>query len=157
LFVVTMYGRRMATDSEAIAALIYAYAERLDAGDLQGVAQLFAHATLRTDGFEGQRRGSAEVLELYRSMTMLYDGRPCTKHVTTNLIIEVDEAGGNATARSYFTVLQARPELPLQIIIAGRYHDRFARIDGAWCFTDRLMFLDLLGDLRFHLRFALTS
>jgi hypothetical protein len=74
--------------------------------------------------------------------------------VTANLIVEVDEAGATATARSYFTVLQARPGLPLQIMIAGHYHDRFARIDSAWCFTDRLMFVDVLGDLRFHLKFA---
>ena len=86
---------------------------------------------------------------------MLYDGKPCTKHVTTNLIIEVDESGKTATVRSYYTVLQARPELPLQIIIAGHYHDRFARIDGAWCFTDRLIFIDLMGDLRYHLKFNL--
>ncbi len=141
---------------DAITALLFSYAERLDAGDLEGVAQLFAHATLRTDGFEGERRGRAEVLELYRGMVALYDGKPCTKHVTTNVVIEVDEPNGTATAHSYFSVLQARPELPLQVIIAGRYHDRFARIAGAWCFTDRLMFVDLLGDLRFHLKFNLA-
>ena len=141
---------------EAITTLLFSYAERLDAGDLEGVAQLFAHATLRTDGFEGERRGSAEVLELYRGMVALYDGKPCTKHVTTNVIIEVNEPQDAASARSYFSVLQARPELPLQVIIAGRYHDRFARVAGAWRFTDRLMFVDLLGDLRFHLKFNMA-
>ena len=30
---------------EAIAALIYAYAEKLDHGDFEGVARLFAHGT----------------------------------------------------------------------------------------------------------------
>ena len=151
----TVYCGRMATDSDAIANLIYTYAERLDAGDLEGVAGLFAHATLRNDGFDGAFRGTDDILELYRNSAMLYDGKPCTKHVTTNLIIEVDESGKTATTRSYYTVLQARPELPLQIIIAGRYHDRFARIDGAWCFTDRLIFIDLMGDLRYHLKFSL--
>ena len=151
----TVYCGRMATDSGAIANLIYTYAERLDAGDLEGVASLFAHATLRNDGFDGAFRGTEDILQLYRNSAMLYDGKPCTKHVTTNLIIEVDESGKTATVRSYYTVLQARPELPLQIIIAGRYHDRFARIDGAWCFTDRLIFIDLMGDLRYHLKFSL--
>jgi len=146
----------MVTDHDAIAALIYTYAERLDAGDLAGVASLFAHATLRTDGVDGAVRGADDILRLYRNSAMLYDGKPCTKHGTTNLIIEVDESGKTATARSYYTVLQARPELPLQIIIAGRYHDRFARVDGAWGFTDRLIFIDLMGDLRHHLKFNLT-
>lgn len=146
----------MVTDHDAIAALIYTYAERLDAGDLEGVADLFAHATLRNDGVDGSFRGAEDILRLYRSSAMLYDGKPCTKHVTTNLIIEVEESGKTASARSYYSVLQARPELPLQIIIAGRYHDRFARIDGAWGFTDRLIFIDLTGDLRYHLKFNLN-
>jgi len=142
----------MATASEAIATLIYAYAERLDAGDFEAVAQLFAQSTFRSDRRPEIRRGSAEVLEVYRSMVAVYDGKPCTKHVTTNLILEIDEAAGTAAARSYFTVLQARPELPLQVILTGRYQDRFARADGAWHFTDRLILIDLIGDLRFHLK-----
>ena len=146
----------MVTDHDAIAALIYTYAERLDAGDLEGVASLFAHATLRNDGFDAAFRGTQDILRLYRNSATLYDGKPCTKHVTTNVIIEVDESGKTAAARSYYTVLQARPELPLQIIIAGRYHDRFARIDGAWGFTDRLIFIDIKGDLRHHLKFNLS-
>ncbi len=140
------------SDSDAIAAIIYAYAERLDAGDFDGVAALFTHATLRTDRRTEIRRGAAEALELYRSMVTLYDGRPCTKHVITNLVIDVDASGDSASARSYFTVFQARPELPLQAIIAGRYQDRFARIAGAWHLTDRLICSDLIGDLRFHLK-----
>lgn len=142
----------MASDSEAIAALIYSYAERVDAGDLEGVARLFHHSTFRSDRRPDVRRGTEELLEVFRSTVALYDGEPCTKHVTTNLIIEVDAGSSGASARSYFTVLQARPELPLQIILAGRYHDRFERTAGTWHFTDRLVLVDLLGDLRFHLK-----
>ena len=89
---------------------------------------------------------------MYRNSVVLYDGKPCTKHVITNLIVDIDPSGQTASARSYFTVLQARPELPLQIIIAGHYHDRFARIDGAWHFTERVFFADLFGDLSHHLK-----
>jgi len=142
----------MTSAHDAISALIFTYAERLDAGDLPGVAALFEAATYGSA--QGERRvGSAAVLAaLSRKVQLHADGTPRTKHVTTNLIIEVDETGAAASARSYFTVLQARPELPLQVIIAGRYHDRFARIDGTWAFTDRLIFVDLVGDLRFHLK-----
>jgi 3-phenylpropionate/cinnamic acid dioxygenase small subunit len=139
------------SDSQAIAALIYSYAELLDAGDLEGVAGLFAHATFRSDRRPDVRRGSDEVREVLGSTVALYDGKPCTKHVTTNLVVEV-EGNGHAAARSYFTVLQTRPELPLQTILAGRYHDRFERADNAWRFTDRLILVDLIGDLRFHLK-----
>jgi len=144
--------RGVASDTDAITTLIFTYAERLDAGDFDGVARLFEHATFRSDKHPAVRRGSAEVLDVYRSTVATYDGSPCTKHVTTNVIVEIDTDGTTAAARSYFTVLQARPELPLQVIIAGRYHDRFACTAGVWHFTDRLILVDLVGDLRFHLK-----
>jgi 3-phenylpropionate/cinnamic acid dioxygenase small subunit len=140
------------TDVDTITALIYLYAERLDAGDFEGVARLFAGATFRSDRRAETRRGRDEVLTLFRNTVALYDGRPCTKHVTTNLIIDVDQQGATASARSYYTVLQARPELALQVVIAGRYHDRFEKVESVWRFTDRFVFVDLVGDLRFHLR-----
>lgn len=136
-------------DRAAIAALIYGYAERLDGGDLAGVGALFAGATYRSDR-GGVYRGAAEVQAVLERLVMLYDGVPRTRHVTTNLVIEV--AGDDASARAYFTVLQAAPDGPLQPIAAGRYRDRFARVDGAWRFADRLVFLDLVGDLSRHLR-----
>ena len=92
---------------------------------------------------------------MYQDSTRLYPetGTPRTKHVTTNAIIEVDEAAGTGTARSYFTVFQQTGELPLQPIISGRYHDSFERADGAWRFRTRRMFVDLWGDLSKHLLF----
>jgi 3-phenylpropionate/cinnamic acid dioxygenase small subunit len=142
----------MTSDHDAIASLIFTYAERLDAGDLEGVAALFARATLRSNLRPDVRSGRQAALDTFRSSVALYDGVPCTKHVTTNVIIELDTQQGTATARSYFTVLQARPELPLQIVIAGRYRDHFARADDTWHFTDRMIHVDLMGDLRFHLK-----
>lgn len=140
------------TDGEAIAKLVHLYAERLDEGDLEGVAELFAHATLRSNHRPEGRHGRDAALAMYRDTLALYDGKPCTKHVTTNLIIELAEDAPAASARSYFTVFQARPELPLQPIIAGRYHDRFEKVAHAWRFTDRLIIVDLVGDLRLHLK-----
>ncbi len=110
----------MADDRAAIAALILGYAERIDAGDLAGVAALFAEATYRS-AQGGLYRGAAAVQEVLERLVILYDGVPRTKHVTTNLVVEL--AGDTATARSYFTVLQAAAGLALQPIVAGRYHD----------------------------------
>ncbi len=139
---------------EAIAALIYAYAERLDRGDLRGVAALFAGATYRGEG-GGMFRGAEALFNTLERLIILYDGTPRTKHVTTNLTIEVDETRGIASARSYYTVFQATPMLPFQAIVAGRYEDQFARTDGQWHFSDRLVFVDLTGDLSQHLRVKL--
>ena len=139
-----------------IAALVHTYAERIDAGDFEGVADLFTHAEVVGGGVA--RRGRDEVLAMYEESTRRYedDGTPKTKHVTTNLIVDVDDDGGRAVGRSYFTVLQAVPgALALQPIIAGRYHDEFERVDGTWRFRRREMLVDLVGDLSRHLLFEL--
>ena len=140
--------------------LLHSYAERIDAGDLEGVADLFAHGRILgmpdaapEQTFEGRER----VLALYRGSTRIYpDGSPHTKHVTTNSIIEVDEVASKGAARSYYTVFQQVDDLPLQPIICGRYHDSFQRIDGRWCFDTRVMLVDLMGDLSRHLLFDLS-
>ena len=143
----------MPDDRDQILHLIYTYAERLDAGDFEGVADLFTEATFRSDRRPEVRRGRDEILAIYRTTVATHeDGTPSTKHVTTNAIVEVDDGGLAASARSYFTVFQARPELPLQPIVAGRYHDRFVKRAGRWQFSDRLVLMDLIGDLRFHLK-----
>jgi ketosteroid isomerase-like protein len=141
---------------EAIEALILAYAERIDRGDFAGVGELFAAGAICGPGGRPLARGRDEVARLYERTTRRYeDGTPRTKHVTSNLQVEVDEARGEASARSYFTVLQSLPDLPLQPIVAGRYHDRFERAAGGWRFRERRMFVDLVGDVSRHLLIAL--
>ncbi len=142
----------MDDDRDAVATLIHGYAERIDAGDLDGVAALFADGVYRSER-GGRYEGVAAVAAVLKKVVMLHDdGTPRTKHVTTNLVIEVDAPAGTALARSYFTVVQQTATLPLQTIVAGRYHDRFVRRDGAWAFADRLVFMDLVGNLSEHLR-----
>jgi|ERR1700730_451961 uncharacterized protein (TIGR02246 family) len=137
-------------DVEAIRALVHEYAERIDTGDLDGLAAMFADATWGSPGRGRPLRGTDQVRRGYDGV-ILYEGIPCTKHVISNVTIELTGESA-AAARSYFTVLQARPDFPLQPIIAGRYHDRFERVDGRWRFADRQIIPDLVGDLSQHLR-----
>jgi SnoaL-like domain len=74
------------------------------------------------------------------------------KHVTTNLIVETDPDGLAASARLYYFALQGLPDLPLQPILAGRWHDRFEKVDGHWRFVERLIYTDLAGDISRHLK-----
>ena len=144
----------MSESRDAISKLILTYAERVDLGDFEGVGELFEHSTYRSAlGDEVvSYTGSDAVQSTMEQMVRRYDdGTPRTKHVTTNLIIEVDDGAGAATAKSYFTVLQQVGDHPLQVIIAGRYHDRFERVGGEWQFADRLIYSDLIGDLSQHL------
>ena len=142
----------MSDDWHEIETPVMTYAERVDLGDFAGVAALFEHATYRAEhgGQIMSQEGSAAVAATFDGLVRRYpDGTPRTKHVTTNLMVEVD--GDTATSRCYYTVLQQTDVLALQPIIAGRYHDRFERVDGGWRFADRLIFSDLIGDLSQHL------
>jgi hypothetical protein len=134
-----------------ITEIVYGYADALDTGDFERLGGYFSRGRVRVDGSDAVYVGSDGVLEMFRTYTRFYDGIPSTKHVTTNLMIDVDDSGQSATAKSYFTVLQARPELPLQIVIAGRYADTFEQIEGKWYLTDRFEYCDLIGDLSAHI------
>jgi ketosteroid isomerase-like protein len=136
----------------SIENLIYSYAAFVDDGDLEGVAALLADAVIGVDGVAEGLRGREKIHGLLQSTIRMYeDGTPRTKHVTTNVRIDLDDEAGTATARSYFTVLQAVAGHGLQTIVAGRYRDRFERHEGRWRFAERRFTTDLIGDVSRHL------
>jgi 3-phenylpropionate/cinnamic acid dioxygenase small subunit len=137
----------------AIAVLnqVYRYAELIDAGDFDGVGDLFAVGSVTSEGAVAQEHhGREAVTAMYADWTRRYeDGTPHTKHVLTNPIVTV--SADTAVVRSYFTVFQQTDEIALQPIIAGRYRDDFALVDGAWRFVNKHIITDLVGDLSKHL------
>lgn len=146
-------------DCREIENLIYNYAERIDDGDLQGVAELFRDAEIVSVIHDVRRAGFDEVLKMYQLSCRLYEktGTPLTKHLTTNVIIELDDNGKEAHARSYYTVIQATDSLPLQPIISGRYGDFFLKVDNRWRFSRREMIVDLIGDCSAHLLYSSST
>jgi 3-phenylpropionate/cinnamic acid dioxygenase small subunit len=126
---------------------IYRYAELFDTGQFDAFAAQFEHGVWHRaePGADGVRKYLSENVRTY-------DGSPCTKHVTTNLVLDVDEDDGTATAASYVTVFQALPDFPLQPIFSGRYRDRFERVDGDWRWVERQVIGDLYGDVSHHVR-----
>ncbi|KOT54886.1 MULTISPECIES: nuclear transport factor 2 family protein [Streptomyces] len=135
----------------AIENLMARYAELVDDGDFAGLGVLLADATFIGSG--APVRGAGAIERMFRETLIVYgDGTPRTQHVTSNVAIEVDEQAGKADARSYVTVFQALPELPLQAIAAGRYRDRFERRGGRWRFVERRVRMRLVGDVSRHLR-----
>ena len=144
----------MPNHENAISNLLYSYTERFDAGDQEGAAELFKHARIIV-GENGECVDYLGLLANWRAIVILDEetGSPRTKHCCTNAIIEVDEANRRATARSYYIVYQQTPTLPLQPIVAGRYHDIFEYVDNQWRFSERdYRMMDLIGDLSQHLR-----
>lgn len=142
----------MLSDERQILNLLHLYCELQDAADFEAVSELFRHSGYRVQG--GQSLfGFDEVHALKTRHDKIHeDGTLRTKHVTTNTILEIDPDGCSARTRSYFTVYQGTSVLPLQCVIAGRYHDSFEKIGGNWRFSDRLIMGDLQGNLSHHLR-----
>jgi len=146
-------GSLSADDERAIRNLLHTYAERVDAGDFDGVSALFSGAEVFMAGPDRPPVPGTLVGRVMERFVMLHDGSPRTKHLVDNTIIEpvaVDEV----RTRSVFTVMQAVPGLlPLQAVASGRYHDRFVRgTDGAWRFVERTMLVDAHGDVSQHLK-----
>ena len=137
------------TDSEAITALLHEYAFRLDAGDLDGVAELFRDAELRSTDHDRVRRGAAEARAIYDAVILGADGTPGTMHQITN--VQIDIVGDTASSRCYFTVLQVTAQ-GLHPVLAGEYRDRFLRVHNEWRFAARTFAPKLMGDLSSHMK-----
>ena len=138
----------MSTSEQAIRRLMFRYAELQDAADFDAVAELFSHGIFQRG--DGKSFLGPEVSAHRKSSNILHDGKLATKHVTTNIRIEVDEATNSATAHSYYTVFQGTATLPLEPIVSGRYHDHLERVDGEWRFLYRRSHVDLLGRIETH-------
>ena len=88
----------MSHSATAITHLLYRYAERIDAGDLDGAAALFRHARVKSGG---ELKDEAGLLAVWHRFVRIHPGgTPLTKHVITNPIVEIDEAAGTATCRA---------------------------------------------------------
>lgn len=141
----------MTNAREDILRLMSEYCFRLDVGDFDGFAELFRDAAWHVLGDpRGGDIGAAAVRETLQQV-ILYDGKPNTKHVMSNVQIDVDETANRADSQCYITVFQAvPPDFPLQPIFIGHYYDKFARVDGRWRFESREISPDLIGDLSRH-------
>lgn len=138
------------TDGDHIRNLLGAYCRRIDAGDFEGVGQMFERAVLADEHGNELARGAESIAEFYASTTRRHgDGTPRTKHVVAGTVLE-PMADGSVVARSSYLVLMATDDLPLQPIITGGYVDTFAP-DGGWHFTERRFHVDQMGDLSHHL------
>lgn len=132
--------------------LLYRYAELIDAGDYEGIGELFAHGSISDDKGNPMATGADAVAKLYHTTTRKYpDGTPKTQHILTNPLVELSDDGLSAECRSRFTVLQQTDVLPLQAVISGAYVDHFDKVDGTWRYTEKRMVMRLFGDLSQHL------
>ena len=104
--------------------------ELLDGGDMDGVVELFADADWRSDATGEVRRGPRRS-KPSTTASCSTTARPRTRHLMTNLTIDLVDGADEASGRCYYTVLQGVDAgAPIETILAGRYHDRYRRTAG---------------------------
>jgi hypothetical protein len=136
-------------DYEAIRRLINAYADAIDRGEFERMTDLFARGTWRAHN--GPRMNGNEFGESLRRRVILYeDGTPRTRHLLTNVDIEVDEDAGTAKAQTYGTIVQGATDGDLRWVSTFVYDDEFVRIEGQWHFAERWLHRSMVGDPSMH-------
>jgi 3-phenylpropionate/cinnamic acid dioxygenase small subunit len=142
----------MRRSREAIEHLIFTYARCVDHADWDGLGALFADARVGANTSDDVAEGAEAVANLWRGVNKVHaDGTLRTRHLITNLDLDIDEDAGRATVESYFMVFQQTDVLPLQPIAGGRYTDSFSRVDGEWRFAEKYIWVDQVGDTSDHL------
>jgi 3-phenylpropionate/cinnamic acid dioxygenase small subunit len=136
-------------DRDEIHALVQRYGALLDAGDMDGVVAMFSRATWRSAATGEVRRTPEEIREVYENI-VLHDGAPRTRHLMTNVVIDMEDGADDATGTSTYTVLQSMAGEPITIVVVGRYEDTYHRGPDGWHLTDRLFLVDLMGDTSRH-------
>jgi hypothetical protein len=134
----TMTPTERAVISWECERLIHRYAMLNDAGDFHAMADLF------TIGGAFARPTDAANLVIGRdNILQMYLARPprFTRHMITTVVITVED-DNNATGHSYLYLHTGKlsetlpaPADPAYLI--GAFHDRFAREDGVWKFSER--------------------
>jgi hypothetical protein len=134
---------------------IYRMGYALEDGDFALVGSLLRHATFGADRIGRQVfRGEQEVREQYERTNRTYPGHGrATREMYTNVVIDIDLDRQSATSTTAYTVAQQVPgsDAPFALIVAGRYEDAWAVIDGEWHWVDRYVVVQFKNDLDAHM------
>jgi 3-phenylpropionate/cinnamic acid dioxygenase small subunit len=118
---------------------------------MDAVTELFRHATWRSEPNGQVLRGVEQIRPVYDQLKT-DDGSPRTKHLLTNVTVDVDPGRRTASSHCSWTVLQnVESGRAITIILSGQYVDTFEKAEGTWRFTDRLIVVDLTGDASAHI------
>ena len=135
-------------DLAAVTELMTQYCDLIDAGSLRSCAALFARGSW---GIVGDMAAGEDQVSAQLENVILYDGKPNTRHLMSNVAISIHASGETASATSCITVMQHVPnDFAMQAIFIGTYHDTFAKEGGAWYFVERTITPDLVGDMSRH-------
>ena len=127
-------------EKDAIRELMARACFHFDNGEFEAWLDLYAPDGAFDLGARGRFVGRDNLQKFLKSLP-LTNGLPMMKHCVMNTIVSVN--GDRATARSYVVVVQGGEQLAVSI--AGRYEDGLAKVGGAWRFTERKVYFDLMS------------
>ena len=131
-----------------ISELISDYGNRLDAGDFDGLEQLFVEDAVFTvvpgDGVP-RLTGAHSIRDTIEQRWRVVHEGAQRRHVMTNIVVE-SIAEDVATARTVLLVYEVRKEPGARVGVHGMgvYEDTLVRVDGRWRFEQRRLTLDRL-------------
>jgi hypothetical protein len=143
---------RLAAEDE-ITRLLFAYCTGIDTGHLDDTAELFERGTWYLTP-DTPLSGTEDVARFLHDSVILYAGVPRTRHMVTNIRIDLGGDLATARAQSYVIVYQSVPGSAPEIIFQGAYDDTFAHCGSSWHFTERRILTDGTGDMSRHLKGA---
>lgn len=121
-------------EKDAIREVLAEYCFRLDGGDYDGMAALFAEDGTWDTAF-GKATGRAAIAQLAQDIRARAGAnRPRAIHLVANIVIALN--GDGAEVRSNWTVVQNSPGGP-KIGSGGGYADSMSKQDGRWLFRYR--------------------
>jgi SnoaL-like domain len=132
-------------DRLAIRELVDASAHCADRRDAEGQKSLFTEDTHFVVYMDGQGSEPTQVLDGREALTPVFDDLnryQATMHFNgqSTIALEGDRAGGESycIAHHLFTDGGER-----KLMVAWlRYHDAFVKVDGAWLFAERNLYVD---------------
>ncbi len=134
------------TDHEEIQYLLAKYSFFVDYREFEKLGALLADAVFRltweAEEIEtGEIRGR-EAIEAFYAEHLT--GRRPSRHVITNVAIDVDETGESAEVFAYLTSV-GHPPTPPSVLLSGHYELQLAKRGGRWRFTQLYVVMDLPG------------
>jgi hypothetical protein len=132
-------------DRLEIRELVDEYAHCADRRDAEGQKSLFTEDTHFVVYLEGQGSEPTQVLDGREALTPVFDDLnryQATMHFNGQTTISLD--GDRATGETYCIAHHLFTEAgERKLMIAWlRYRDTFARLDGAWLFAERNLYVD---------------
>jgi hypothetical protein len=132
-------------DRLAIRELVDAYAHCADRRDADGQKGLFTVDTIFTVHMEGQGSEPTQVLSGREALTPVFDDLnryEATMHFNGQSTITLDHEWGSGESYCIAHHLYSEDDERKLMVAYLRYDDRFIKVDGAWMFAARTIYVD---------------